>query len=93
MTKILRFAGRRTRATHRVLRTYRRVADKKHECNLCSFPIRSGDEYEADVRIWRGRFQVLKMHYPDCPEDPLEEDIRRKIEEERLREARKKKVA
>lgn len=65
----------------RHLRSYRRIAQKQHHCDICQGTIEPGDEYQADVEVQWGngrkkRISVWKEHvYPSClPPDFPEDD-------------------
>lgn len=78
----------------RLLRTYRRIAFKDHDCCWnCRFDIQSGDEYKAEVWAvtnppWlperKSVIEVRKIHIY-CPDDPYEEEIQKEIREEASR--------
>jgi len=62
----------------RMLRGYRRMAQKYHSCDSCSRDILPGDEYEGIVNVRKdghsSRVYVSKRHiHPPC-NDPLEDD-------------------
>ena len=60
----------------RTIRRYSRVANKDHgACQTCGRPIHAGDEYEADVIVFKGRLWVHKTH-KYCPDDLWEEEFR-----------------
>ena len=62
----------------RVLRNYRRVAQRQHWCDRCCTYIQPGETYQGWVHAYDDldRLIVLKMHVePSCdyPPDPFDE--------------------
>lgn len=73
----------------RTLRTYRRIAQKDHQCDRCQQTIHAGDEYEAEVEVRRrrgerkNRLNIWKQHInPDCDYPEFPDDDRKFDDEE-----------
>lgn len=56
----------------RILRSYRRVAQKVYSCKNCYIDILPGDEYYAEVMVCGRSLWVVREHV-FCPPDPEEE--------------------
>ena len=82
----MRFYIARKPQRQKLLRTYRRVADKEHgTCWKCNWEIHSGEEYDGEVWAIDKKINVVKQHVV-CPFDPEEEERRIFKEDEEKRE-------
>ncbi len=59
-----------------VFRTYRRIAQRQHWCDVCCTYIEAGEFYEGSVHLYDGhRLIVFKKHVePSCDYPPEPED-------------------
>lgn len=51
-----------------------RMASKVFDCDECYIPITPGDCYLEEVYAYKGKIEVKRYHWPECPHDPWDED-------------------
>jgi hypothetical protein len=64
----------------RLLRTYRRIAQKDYHCCECEYPIFSGKPYLGEVWLIHNTIDEKRCHTM-CPEDPNDDRYRQEDEE------------
>lgn len=59
-----------------LLRSNVHTANRVLECDQCYIPILPGDSYMEEIYACKGKIEVKRYHWPECPHDfdPWDED-------------------